>query len=77
MHVTIKYFGQIAEITNIEEESLEFTGQKISELIDKLYLKYSLLKNKDFQVAQNQELVALETELTGQEIALLPPFAGG
>jgi molybdopterin synthase sulfur carrier subunit len=77
MHITVKYFGQIAEITNKEEESLECSGQKISELLDTIYSKYKLLETKDFQVAQNQELVALETDLTGQEIALLPPFAGG
>ena len=27
--------------------------------------------------SQNQELVSMDTELTGQDIALLPPFAGG
>lgn len=77
MHITIKYFGQIAEITKTEEESLEFSGSLISELLEMLYIQYSALKNKDFQVAQNQELVSIETELTGAEIALLPPFSGG
>ena len=77
MHITVKYFGQLAEVTQLEEESLEFSGNLISELLDTLYSKYNLLKNKDFQVAQNQELVSIETELTGNEIALLPPFAGG
>lgn len=77
MHITIKYFGQIAEITKKEKEVLEFSGQTISELLESLYSRYTLLKNKDFQVAQNQELVSFKTKLTGQEIALLPPFAGG
>ncbi|MGB5419848.1 MoaD/ThiS family protein [Algibacter sp.] len=77
MRINIKYFGQIAEVTKTEEESLEFSGSLVSELIDTLNKKYSKLKNKDFQVAQNQELVSMETELTGAEIALLPPFAGG
>ena len=77
MHITIKYFGQIAEVTKLEEESLEFSGTLISELLDLLYSKYNVLKNKDFQVAQNHELVSIETQLTGNEIALLPPFAGG
>ncbi|MFI1773340.1 MoaD/ThiS family protein [Thalassobellus citreus] len=77
MHITVKYFGQIAEVTEQEEESLEFSGSLISELLDLLYSKYSDLKTKDFQIAQNQELVTNETKITGQEIALLPPFAGG
>ena len=39
--------------------------------------KYPDFKNKDFRIAQNQELVADTALLTGQEIAVLPPFAGG
>jgi len=77
MRITIKYFGQIAEVTKTEEESLEFSGSLISELLETLNVKYNNLKNKDFQVAQNYELVDESTKLTGQEIALLPPFAGG
>ena len=77
MHINIKYFGQLVEITQVNEESLEFSGSLVSELLETLNTKYSELKNKDFQVAQNQELVSMETELTGAEIALLPPFAGG
>ncbi|KAB1069168.1 MoaD/ThiS family protein [Tamlana haliotis] len=77
MILTIKYFGQIAEITQKDEESLTFSGNLISELLDLLHSKYSGLKLKEFQVAQNQELVTLDTELSGAEIALLPPFAGG
>ena len=77
MQITIKYFGQLTEITHIKVESMEFSGTYIHELLDSLYRKYNTLKTKDFQVAQNQELVSFETELTGQDIALLPPFAGG
>ena len=77
MHINIKYFGQIAEITKLNEESIEFSGNLVSELLETLHTKYNYLKNKDFQVAQNQELVSIDTKLTGGEIALLPPFAGG
>ena len=77
MQITIKYFGQIAELTRIEGESLEFDGSLVSELLETLNVKYNELKNIDFQVAQNQELVSIQTELTGGDIALLPPFAGG
>ncbi|MDA9070228.1 MoaD/ThiS family protein [Algibacter sp.] len=77
MHINIKYFGQIAEVTQKEEENLEFSGIIVSELVETLYSKYSNLRTKNFQIAQNQELVSMETELTGNDIALLPPFAGG
>lgn len=77
MQLTIKYFGLIAEITQCEEESISFSGKFISDLVPILYDKYPNLKEKDFQVAQGQELVPVETEVSGKEIALLPPFAGG
>ncbi|WP_282135695.1 MoaD/ThiS family protein [Seonamhaeicola maritimus] len=77
MYIRIKYLGQIVEVTGKEEETLEVAGGQVSDLLDVLNSKYYQLKNKDFQIAQNQELVSLETELTGFEIALLPPFAGG
>ncbi|AJR04092.1 MoaD/ThiS family protein [Siansivirga zeaxanthinifaciens] len=77
MKINIKYFGQIAEVTNRDSEIIEVSAKTISELTDWIYLKFPDLKNKDFQVAQNQELVSIETKITGNEIALLPPFSGG
>ncbi len=77
MKLAIKYFGQLAEITECSEEEFEFSGMKISDLREALFLKYSKLSNKDFQIAQNQVLVSDDTEITTNEIALLPPFAGG
>ena len=77
MLITIKYFGMLTEVTNCKEETINFSGNNISELLDTLYVKYSGLKNKDFQVAQNQELVSIETKLTSNEIVLMPPFSGG
>lgn len=77
MIINIKYFGQIAEVTQTENEPFDFSKQTVSELIEALFIKYPELKNKDFKVAQNQEIVDAESQLTGEEIALLPPFAGG
>ena len=77
MNITIKYFGQLAEVTQQEEESVEFSKHSISDLVESLFAKYPDLKNKDFKVAQNHELVSADAQITGEEIALLPPFAGG
>ncbi|MBD0822985.1 NTP transferase domain-containing protein [Aestuariibaculum marinum] len=77
MTIHIKYFGQIAEVTQIEEETIEHDKATVSEFIKSLTLKYPSLKQKDFKVAQNKALVSNETILTGEEIAILPPFAGG
>jgi molybdopterin synthase sulfur carrier subunit len=77
MQLNIKYFGLLAEITNCNEETLEFSNTTISELLETLYNKYPELKTKDFQVAQNKEIVSNITNISGDEIALLPPFSGG
>ncbi|PTM10410.1 MAG: molybdopterin synthase sulfur carrier subunit [Bacteroidetes bacterium] len=77
MQLNIKYFGRIAEITNCNEETFEFSKATISKLLELLFAKYPELKTKDFQVAQNQEIVSLETMVSGEDLALLPPFSGG
>ena len=77
MQLNIKYFGLIAEVTHCNEETFEFTDSTISELLEFLFGKYPELRTKDFQVAQNQEIVSFETIVSGEELALLPPFSGG
>lgn len=77
MNISIKYFGLIAEITQREHETIDFSEDSLTELLSHLYLKYPSLKDQEFQVAQDQELISSETLLTGKELALLPPFAGG
>ncbi|MBV1924787.1 MAG: MoaD/ThiS family protein [Flavobacteriaceae bacterium] len=77
MNISIKYFGLIAEITQCAHETLIFSESSLNELLAQLYIKYPRLKEKEFQVAQDQELISKETVLTGKELALLPPFAGG
>jgi molybdopterin synthase sulfur carrier subunit len=77
MILSIKYFGLLAEVTGRSEEKIEFSGKSISDLKTILFQKYEVLKNKDFQIAQDNELTANETMVTATEIALLPPFAGG
>lgn len=77
MQLQIKYFGILAEITNCDEEAIEFSKSSVSDLLEDLYTKYPLLKENDFKVAQNHEIVSSNSKLTGPEIALLPPFSGG
>jgi len=77
MNLKIKYFGLLAEISGCPEEELEFSKTSVSELMETLFEKYPLLKEKDFQVAQNHEITSREMHITENEIALLPPFSGG
>ena len=77
MQLNIKYFGLLAEITECSEESLIFDKSTIGDLLDVISNKHPGLKSKEFKVAQNNEIVADETLVSGSEIALLPPFSGG
>jgi sulfur-carrier protein len=77
MNLNIKYFGLLVEVTQCSEETLAFSKASVSELLNVLFEKYPNLKNKDFQVALNNEIVSKNTLITENEIALLPPFSGG
>ena len=76
---TIKYFGVIAEATQCSEEQMTIDGLSVSGLLELLNTKYDL-KGVDVRVALNQSLVDQNSEKTigdNDELALLPPFAGG
>jgi molybdopterin synthase sulfur carrier subunit len=77
MNLKIRYFGLLAEITNRSEETISFSKKTVSDLLELLFEKYPELKEKDFQVAQDLEIVSKDTLLLESEIALLPPFSGG
>ena len=77
MMITIKYLGLLAEATGCNSEEMNFSGTTVSDVKEVLFQKYETLRNKDFQVAQNNELITDKTKVSTLEIALLPPFAGG
>ena len=56
---------------------IPFAQTDISDLLRVLFAKYPALEEKDFQVAQNHQIVPKDSPLESEEIALLPPFAGG
>lgn len=77
MSITVKYFGQLTEITNCSFEDIDTNAATISEALNALFKKYPALEQMDFQVAQNCDLVTEKTKITAGEIALLPAFSGG
>jgi len=80
MTITIKYFGLIADITNINEElfRLEKSDYTTNDLMQQLHEKYTDLQNVSFTIAVNKSITTTEMILNNNDtIALLPPFAGG
>jgi len=78
MKVTVKYFGIIAESARKSEEVLELEeGLSVEELKNQQVKKYQIQDEESVQIAVNQNLDK-EVELKeGDEVAFLPPFAGG
>ncbi len=77
--VTIKYFGAIAEKTGTMEEviNLDESGIELDELRTFCMKKYNLSEDDAIQLAVNQMLNKKGTLKNGDEVAFLPPFAGG
>ncbi|WP_420577238.1 MoaD/ThiS family protein [Ekhidna sp.] len=78
MTVTIKYFGAVEEVTGIVEESLAIDeSQSLEDIKQQLLSKYAGMNELSFQLAVNQTLTESTTLKDGDEVAVLPPFAGG
>ena len=82
--VTIRLFGMTKSLAgNQESLSLALTnGKQVKDLVGLLDTGYpaigELIHKKNVLVSVNQEIAHEETEIRdGDEIALLPPFAGG
>ena len=78
MILNLKYFGMIAEAINKNEESFTFLGKSILELDLAIKAKYVKLEQLNYTFAVNQAMANKDLLLTeNDEVALLPPFAGG
>ncbi|MEP1034822.1 MoaD/ThiS family protein [Ekhidna sp.] len=78
MPITIKYFGAIAEATGITEEKVDLGDVDSIEQLKSICLaKYEAIGDLSFQLAVNQSLSSKDALKDGDEVAFLPPFAGG
>ena len=80
---SIKLFGMLKTLVPGGQLSLDFPPDcRVKDLIEILKVKYpeiaELVVQKKVLVSVNQEIAHWETEISNSdEIALLPPFAGG
>ncbi|MER3319097.1 MAG: MoaD/ThiS family protein [Allomuricauda sp.] len=78
MKVTIKYFGLVAEAAEKSEEVLELNGALTAmELKAQCLNGLTIVDKESIQIAVNQNLDDITTLKDGDEVAFLPPFAGG
>ncbi|MEP0711481.1 MoaD/ThiS family protein [Algoriphagus sp.] len=77
--ITVNYFGNIAEAVQSDSETLAQKSMSLTDLLALLDSKYAI-GHFPFQVAINRKIVSKNQAVTiseADEVALLPPFAGG
>jgi molybdopterin synthase sulfur carrier subunit len=79
MMLTIKYFGAVADVTQKQEEQFQFENVNSLEGIQsELKARYPDLQKITYSFAINKSLANENATLKdNDELALLPPFAGG
>lgn len=77
MQIKIMVFGPLQDITGWQEQTLEnILDSEI--LVEELENNFPELKNMEFRIALNRNLIEQKTLFQDQdEVALLPPFSGG
>ena len=77
--VQVRYFGYLTEKTGTDAESwpLETADVSVQEFKARVLARYGLSDFDAIQVAVNQELNSEALLQAGDEVAFLPPFAGG
>ena len=79
MEIKVKYFGSIAEETGKAEETIALQNEisEIRDFIAFIFKKYGLIDEGTVQVAVNQVIQNEGRIQYGDEVAFLPPYAGG
>lgn len=79
MILTINYFGLVAEATTCSQEQLTLPVPCTVALLEQqLRQQHPALQEKPFRIAVNRAFAPQEQELQPEdELAVLPPFAGG
>ena len=77
VRINLIYFGSVMDITGINAETVD-TPATLNELNEFLHNRYPRLSVMSYRLSVNRQLITDNRQLIdGDEIALLPPFAGG
>ncbi len=77
MEINVLFFGVIAEITGMPRK-VYFGIRSFDDLKHRLEDDFPEIVHYNFRYAVNSEIVSNNCDLkTGDEVACLPPFAGG
>jgi len=77
MEITVLFFGELAEVAGASKMAVQ-NIEDTQSLTEWMVGKYPALKNRTYRVAVNKEVISGKQSLkNGDEVALLPPYAGG
>lgn len=77
MKVNVIFFGQLEQLANCKSKEFE-SVHNTEELKQQVAEQFPQLAEFDYLIALNQEIVRENSVIADQdEVALLPPFAGG
>lgn len=75
--VNLVYFGSVTDITGMRSEKMN-SPATLNELNELLISRFPGLAVINYRLSINRQLTTGDSQLIdGDEIALLPPFAGG
>lgn len=79
MNITIRYYGQLAEIAGCTEETQQLEHPfSLSQLTEKIQAKNPAIRELALTTAVNNRVFPLEKNLNeGDCVDLFPPFSGG
>ncbi len=79
MKLKLLFFGALSDIVNDKQQIIDVIDAKdVSSLHSFLKIKYPSLNSYTYKIAVNQQVMDENKLLNdGDEIAFLPPFAGG
>lgn len=77
METKVLFFGELADLVGNHIMCFQ-KSDNVTSLEKELLSRFPALKNKTYRIAVNMELISGNRDLkVGDEIAILPPFAGG
>jgi molybdopterin synthase sulfur carrier subunit len=77
MEVKVLFFGVLAEVTGTNLKNYREV-KSISDLRLRIYDDFPEVVHYNFRISLNNEIITGDPSLNnGDEVALLPPFAGG
>jgi len=81
--ITLKYFASLKSIAEKEEDHLDIENPITIDLMSDIFAKTVpkmgvMIREKKVLITINQEMASVDTIIhDGDEVAFLPPFAGG